>query len=290
MTVDILVTGANGRTGKYIVEGFVKAGRALRVFTRSAEHGQKLIEAGAAEAVEGDLSSEADVARAMDGVKFVYHIPPNMNPKEIEFGKRLVEGAVAAGIEHFVYHSVLHPGLQGLPHHWNKLFVEEALIESGLNFSILQPSSYMQNTAMDWDRITNQGIHAMAFKANVLMSLVDLQDIGEIAAMITGNPDHYSAVYQMAGPAALSTIDKAAILSKELGREVRGEQEPIEKWRAAAKASGIPDHVIAGREKMFAHYDEGGLAGNGQVMNFLLGRPATTFAEYVRRTIKEQSG
>ena len=127
-----------------------------------------------------------EVLESMAGVESLYHIPPNMSPHEIDFGKRVLGAAAAAGVSHVVYHSVIHPQIQGLPHHWNKLFVEEAVIESGLRFTILQPSSYMQNTLGDWQRITEEGVHRMAFSLEAPMSLVDLDDVGEAAATVIG--------------------------------------------------------------------------------------------------------
>ncbi|MSO64526.1 MAG: NAD-dependent epimerase/dehydratase family protein, partial [Alphaproteobacteria bacterium] len=143
--VRILVTGAGGRTSQAIVPALLRAGHTVRLLSRRPQEGGPMSGLERTEPAIGDLGSDSDVARAIGGVEAVYHIPPNMNPEEISFGKRIVQAARTAGVQHFVYHSVLRPQLRSLPHHWNKLFVEEAVIESGLSFTILQPSSYMQN-------------------------------------------------------------------------------------------------------------------------------------------------
>ena len=62
----------------------------------------------------------------------VYHVCPNVSPDEIAIGRVSIAAARSAGVEHFVYHSVLHPQTEAMPHHWLKLRVEEALITSGL--------------------------------------------------------------------------------------------------------------------------------------------------------------
>ncbi|MEK9946566.1 MAG: NmrA family NAD(P)-binding protein [Alphaproteobacteria bacterium] len=287
--MDVLVTGAGGRTGQYIVPVLVGAGHRVRFVTRQANYDGPLLQHDATP-ITADLGNDADVARAMTGAEAVYHIPPNMNPDEIAFGKRIIAAAEAASVKHFVYHSVLHPQVQGLTHHWNKVFVEEALIESGLAYTILQPTSYMQMVAGDWEGISQRGVHTLAFSPKARLSLVDLEDVGAAAAIVLGNPDHFYAIYELGGPAMLSCEDKARILSEVLGHPVRAGQDSLDDFRAKAKAAGMPAHIIETRARMFDHYDHNGLSGNGNVLGWLLGRPPNTFDVYVRRELLPLKG
>ena len=61
-------------------------------------------------------------------------------------------------MEHFVYHSVLHPQTEKMNHHWQKMRVEEMIFESGLPFTILQPAPYMQNLLAGWKSIVEDGV------------------------------------------------------------------------------------------------------------------------------------
>ncbi len=281
----VFVSGAGGRTGLSIVPALTAAGHTVRFLTRQTRYGGPLSDLQGADPVVADLGSDTDIARAMRGAEAVYHIPPNMHPDEIAFGKRVVAAARAAGVAHVVYHSVLHPQVQALAHHWNKVFVEEEVIESGLPFTILQPSSYMQNTAGDWPGIVERGLHTLAFSPTAKLSLVDLDDVAAVAARVVGQPDHFGAIYELAGPALLSCEDKAAVLSTVLKRPVRAAQDSEETFRRKAQAAGMPQHVIDTRARMFAHYDTQGLPGNPNVLRWLLGRPPTTYEQYVRREL-----
>lgn len=283
----VLVTGAGGRTGQAIVPALASAGHAVRVFVRRPESGAELTALGAAEVAQGDLNDDAGVAEALDGVDALYHIPPTMSPGEIAIGQRLIAAAQRVGLGHFVYHSVLHPQIQSLPHHWNKLFVEEALIESGLPFTILQPCSYMQNTLGDWKNITGKGTHTMAFSVDRALSLIDLSDVAAVAAKVVGDPAHHGAIYGLAGP-ALSVRAKARILSEVLGRAVQPVQESVAEWKDKVTAAGMPSHMVEGRAHMFAHYDESGLVGNSGILEYLLGRAPTSFAAFVTRAAEER--
>ena len=99
----------------------------------------------------------------MKGVRAVYHIPPNVHPREVEIGDIVISCSTGNGVEHFVYHSVLHPQIEAMPHHWLKLRVEERLIASGLPFTILQPTAYMQNITSQLERIKERGIYQVPY-------------------------------------------------------------------------------------------------------------------------------
>lgn len=281
----VVVSGAGGRTGQSIVPALVRAGHTVRFITRQTKYGGPLAALQDAAPVVADLGQAAEIARAVEGADAVYHIPPNMHPDEISFGERVIAAAKDAGVGHVVYHSVLHPQVQELSHHWNKVFVEEAVIESGLPYTILQPSSYMQNTRGDWPGISEQGKHSLAFSVHAKLSLVDLEDVAAVAAIVVGNAQHHNAIYELAGPAMLSCEDKAAVLSAVLGKPVRAVQDSPDAFRRKARAAGMPEHVMETRARMFAHYDRQGLPGNPNVLTWLLGRTPTTFEQYVRREL-----
>ena len=86
---------------------------------------QALKALGAAEVTVGDMRDRSTMAAAMRGVQAVYHICPNMSRDELAMGKTALLAARSSGVEHFAYHSVLHPQVQAMPHHWQKMRVEE---------------------------------------------------------------------------------------------------------------------------------------------------------------------
>src|SRR5690606_34210295 len=98
-----------------------------------------------------------------------------------------------------------------MPHHWNKLRVEAWLFESGLDYTILQPAAYMQNVLGNWRRLIEEGVYAVPYPAETRMSLVDLQDVAEVAATVLTDPGHTGAIYELAGPEALTQTQIATI-------------------------------------------------------------------------------
>jgi uncharacterized protein YbjT (DUF2867 family) len=230
------------------------------------------------------MRTQAAVDQATQGVRAVYHICPNVSPDEVVLGEIAITAAQRAGVEHFVYHSVLHPQVEAMPHHWQKLRVEERLFESGLPYTILQPAAYMQNVLALWDQIVEQGIYPVPYAAETRLGMVDLEDVAEAAATVLTEPEHVGATYELAGAEVLSQVQVASTLGQQLGRPVRAECVPLEVWERRARGSGLGDYQIEALTKMFRYYEQHGFWGNPRVLSWLLGRPPTAFAAFVQRS------
>lgn len=281
----ILLTGAAGKTGKAVLQALVNKEAAVRVFVRSRDQASEQLEAGATEALLGDFSSNDALHLAVRGISSIYHICPNMHPAEMEIGRSIIEIAAESGIKHFVYHSVLHPQAEKMPHHWNKLRVEEHLLESGLNFTILQPAPYMQNILASKEAILNEGIYRAPYPSNTALSLIDLQDLGEAAAIVLSGGGHENAVYELAGTEALTQEDLVKALASETGRAVRYEEIELGQWRADAIKSGLAEYGIDALTKMFQYYAAHGLKGNSIVLKWLLGREPNSLRTFAGREL-----
>jgi uncharacterized protein YbjT (DUF2867 family) len=242
---------------------------------------------GVQETLVGDLLDQAVMRRAVDGVRAIYHMAPNVSPDEIPMGKSVMAAAQSAGVEHLVFHSVLHPHIEAMPHHWHKARVEELLFASGLPFTILQPTAYMQNVAAAWDQILSYGRYPVPYSAETPLSLVDLEDVAQAAARVLTEPGHIGATIELVGTPSLSPRDIVEVLSAELARAVDVEVVPLEVWERSARASGLGEYQVAALSRMFVYYGEHGLTGSTQALTGVLGREPTSFPAYVRRVIQE---
>ncbi len=279
----ILLTGAAGKTGRAILRALAGRGQSVRAFVRRAEQAQAVQEAGANAVAVGDLRDAVAVAGAVRDTAAVYHICPNVSPDEVTIGQTVIAAARAAGVERFVYHSVLHPQTEAMPHHWLKLRVEEQIFASGLPCTILQPAAYMQNVLANWGQITETGIYPIPYRAEARLSIVDLDDVAEAAAIMLTEPGHLAAVYELAGPEPLSQVEVATILGQQIGRPVRAEVTPLDAWEQQARNGGMSEVAVTTLLAMFRYYDRHGLVGNSRVLGWLLGRPPATFAQFVAR-------
>lgn len=281
----ILVTGASGKTGRRVVAALVAKGAAVRAFIRRPEAGAEVRRDGASEIAIGDLTDNESLKRALDGVGQVIHICPPMHPKEDQIARTLIDLCGAGGVGRFVLYSVLHPLLSDVPHHARKLEAERYLVDSGIAYTIVQPSRYMQHLLPIWKSVLATGVHNMPFSATARFSVVDLSDLAEACAQIMTEEGHEGATYQLAGPNALSQEDMARILTPLLGTPVRAEAKSIQQFRQEAQAAGMPAERMETMCLMNAHYDAHGLVGNPNVLRWLLGRQPNDFAGFVRREL-----
>lgn len=279
----ILVTGAAGKTGQAIIRALVKRDVAVRAFVYRSEKSQTVEEIGAQEVMVGDMANKAAYQRAAEGVGALYHICSNMNPDEVSIGRTAIEAAREVGVRHFVYHSVLHPQTEAMPHHWNKLRVEEMLFESGLNYTILQPAAYMQNILAGWQSIIEEGVYQVPYPVGTRLGMVDLVDVADVAATVLTEPGHSGAIYELAGSDNRTQSEVASILGEGLGRQVKAKQIPLEAWADGTRAAGLGEYQVETLLKMFRYYAQYHFWGNPNVLAWLLKRPPTDFRAFVER-------
>ena len=221
----------------------------------------------------------------MEGVEAVYHICPNVHPGEVDIGVGVIQAAKEAGVEHFVYHSVLHPQIEAMPHHWLKLRVEEHLIESGLPFTILQPTAYMQNVAALIPKLLEGGVYRVPYPIETGISLVDLEDIAQAAAVVITEPDYKGATYELVGTGPITQTQVAAVLSEVLGKDIQAQRIPYKTWETQALKNGLGSYQRYALLKMFQNYKKFGFSGNSLVLGWLLGRQPTTLESCLRREL-----
>ncbi len=278
----IVVTCARGKTGSAIASHLAKGGHRIRALVGHENSLADIAELGVAEAMDCDLYDAHAVEAALEGAEQLYYIAPNMNPAERSFGDNVISGARAARLRKVVFHSMLHTQIEDLPHHWERHYVEGDIISSGLRYVILQCGSYMQNMLPAWPKMLESGVHTMPYDINQPMSLVDLNDICEVAEKVLTSDDYDYGIYEICGE-AITLVEKAEILTDVLGSEIRAEKEPLKQFVAHAEALGFSDYTIQTMQRMFPYYDKHGLAASPRVLEWMLGRPATDFRTFVER-------
>jgi len=286
----IVMIGASGQVGTPTIRHLVKRGARIRALTSNTVSAERLRELGVAETVIGDFRKDEDVRRAIDGAVTVLHVCPRFTEDEPEIGKRVTAAARAAGVNHFVYISVFHPQLQRLVHHWMKLQVEEAVIESGMAFNIIQPSIFMQNISTgfqaSWQTIRDEGLYAVPFSPDRKIRLIDTEDLGEVIANVLTDAGLRGATFELGGPDSLTLAEMAAMIGEELGRAVKVVALSDNERKALAEKQGKTSYAVEGWQKMWRHYDEHGFpGGNSTVLAALLGRQPTGYREFIRRLI-----
>jgi NAD(P)H dehydrogenase (quinone) len=277
----ILVTGAAGKTGNAVVKALVAKGASVRALVRRAEQTAALKALGAAEVCVGSFVDPHAMAVAAKGTQAIYHICPNVSRDEVAFARAVAGAAQAHDVKRFVFHSVLHPQIEAMPHHWEKMRAEAMLFAAGFDLTILQPAAYMQNIRGALRGVVDDCVYRIPYPVKTRLSLVDLDNVAEVAALVLTAEGHIGATYELAGTWPLSQTEVAAAIGEALGHSVRAEAEPVEAWEARARAAGMPDHERATLVAMFRYYARHGLIGNPNTLRWLLGRSPNSLAGFI---------
>ncbi|HVO53841.1 MAG TPA: NmrA family NAD(P)-binding protein [Solirubrobacterales bacterium] len=276
----ILVTGATGKTARNVIEALGRRDEPVRALARSSNVHE--LEADGVETIQADMLDPQAMRAAMDGVRAAVFIGPTLNTQEVAMGRNVIDAAVAAGVPRFLQLSVAHPQIETLVNHQSKLATEDYLVGSGLEFTILQPMHYMQN--YDPLKASETGALRIPYDISLLRSYVDLADVGEVAAITLTEPGHVYATYPLSGADLISVEQIAALISQRAGVAVSAEQITPAAFAEMVSGSGnLSQYAIDGIHRLFTYYSFHPLLGNPNVLGWLLGRPPTTFEQYVDR-------
>ena len=159
---------------------------------------------------------------------------------------------------------------------------EAALRASGLAWTLLQPTFFMQNFATySGETIRREG--ALYYPAgDGRAAWVDVRDIAAVAAEILARPEaHAGRAYALTGPEALSMAEVAAALSAALGRPVRYVDPSEDGYRAALAANGLPPELAGMFTYLYAVVVKNGwAAGTSPDVATVPGRPPTDFDSF----------
>lgn len=273
----ILVTGATGNTGSGLVPALRNAGVDVRAFVRNESKAQPLKDVGA-EIVVGDLDQPATIEPAVEGVDKIYLLTWN-GPTQAQHAENVIEAAKQAGNPHLVRHSAWGSEKSRLIEQTDQ--VEEAVKASGLPWTILKPTFYMQNTMMAIETIKSDGVIYWDMGDGKL-AMIDVRDIVDAAAAVLTGSGHEGQSYILTGPEAISMHDVAATFSKVLGKEVNYVNVPHEAALESMVGMGLPEWIAKGYVELSEGFSEGFANRATDNVEKLSGHPARSFEQFAR--------
>ncbi len=281
----ILMVGASGKYAHYVVPALKARGATVRALVTSEDKREDAITQGADETAVGDLEDEQSLRKAAQGVDGVFHLNPAFLPNEAELGVAMVNAAIAAGVKKFTFSSVIHPSISKMRNHSGKRPVEEALFESGLVFTVLQPTMFMQTLATSWKEVTEEGTFSLPYPNDKRASYVDYRDVAEAAAIALTSDKLDYGTFELCAPGMVDRIELTCIMSDVIGRTITAREITFDQWVAQAHISEGP--FRDGMQRMYADYAQYGFpGGNALVLRTILGREPrslkTFFADQVQ--------
>lgn len=218
-----LVTGAIGGLGSRIVRRLRQQEKEVRGFVRLTSRYSEL-ESRGANIFIGDLERDKDIYKACQGVKYVISSHGSGGkPQAVEYRANieLIDAAKEAGVEHFVFISVLgvDRGYEDSPVFKAKREVEKYLQTSGLNYTILRPSAFASSLLPLAERFKQTGIYLLIGDAQNRTSVVSTDDLARIAIDSVFVEAANNKILPVGGPEIISRGDIPQIFSRVFNKE-----------------------------------------------------------------------
>jgi len=285
----ILVIGGTGTVGSETVRRLVDKGARVRVMTRSAEKAGAV--GGGAEGVVGDLARPQTLPPVFSGVESLFLLTP-LSRTETDEGLAAVEAAREAGVRRIVYMTVhkLEAGAH-IPHFGSKIPVAKAVRESGIPWTLLEPSNFFQNDYWFQEPITQHGVYPQPI-GDVGLSRVDVRDIADAAVTALTEPGHEGQSCPLVGPEAWTGPETAAAWGRHLGREVAYGGNDLDAWAEQARQM-MPDWLVHDLCVMYQWFQDNGLIATPEDLERtarILGRGPRAFDDFAAETAAQWKG
>lgn len=235
----ILVVGATGFLGTEICRRLAAEGKPIKAMVRSTSDPARVdaLKGLGATWVHADLKDPASIRKACQGVTAVIssasacpspHQPDDTIPAVDQAGQlSLVDAARAAGVSQFVYISYTRFINTDSPLTTAKRAVEQHLSQSGLTYTILRPSYFMEvwlSPALGFD-FPNAKAQIYGTGQNKI-SWISLGDVAKFAVEALRNPGARNATIELGGPEALSPLEVIRLFEQESGQTFTVQQVP----------------------------------------------------------------
>jgi uncharacterized protein YbjT (DUF2867 family) len=272
----ILVTGATGSVGRYVVQHLQDRGAELKVLVRSEERGRAL----GVPYVVADLSDPATLAPAFAGARRLFLNGP-VDEAMVRQQSGAIDAAVAAGVTQIVRVSATGSSTMSdrAINRWHGE-LDGYVEKSGIPSALLRPTFFTQNLLNSARSIRSEGRLYGAFGQGRL-AFIDCSDIAACAAVLLTRATPPRGAFALTGREALSFADVAARMSAKLGRPVSYVDRPVADVVAAMTGQGMAPSIADSFGKMMQSFAQGGASAIAPTVKELVGRDPRTVDDFL---------
>jgi len=273
----ILITGASGNVGKEVLRQITQTGVEVRAAFQSVS---KAADApSGVEIVTVDYNEPETLRSALKAVERVFLVgPPTAQLPALE-GKAM-EVIAQSGVQQVVKLSAMGGREAIFPRQHAES--EDYIQSTGVPYTFLRPNGFMQNMVNYNAPTINTQNTFYGSEGDGRVSQIDVRDVAAVAVKALIGDGHVGKAYTLTGPEALTNSEVARILSDEVGRQIRFINLSPEKLRDALRSAGVPEWNADALLDLQRLYREGKASTVTRDVEQILGRKATSFAQFFR--------
>jgi uncharacterized protein YbjT (DUF2867 family) len=275
MSNKILITGATGNIGKELIKLLkIKNANFVAATTKNET-------INGVETINADFSDIGILKKAMTGISTLFLLLPS-HPNAIQFGENAINAAKECGVKHIVRSS----GCFANPK--SDLFIEKLLgttdkflKESGINYTITAPNSFMQNfsTMMVAD-YKNGAIYQPAGEGKI--NWVDIRDIASVNAEVLLNPENFmNQTIDITGQESLNYKEAIQIMNEVIGRQTNYIPIPNEMAIKTMTDMQFPQFIIDLMISLNESIKQGHFEKQSKSVETITGKKPITFKQFV---------
>ncbi|WP_405650602.1 NAD(P)H-binding protein [Streptomyces sp. RK9] len=247
-TSPIVITGATGAIGRLVVAGLLDAGHAVRGMSR---HPQRASLPDGADVVLGDLDDPSTLTHAFDGAAQLVLIAV---PETVE---AVVSRAKQAGVEHVVVVSSAAV-TAGYDTTCNAV-VEQAVMDSGLDWSIVRPGEFATNSLLIWGPAIKANRRVVEPFPDQIGHPIHEADVADVVLADLLDPHRLGRIDTIIGPESLTKREQVAVIAEAIGGQITLDEVSAEQARDFYRAQG--GFAAANADFLFGFESYDGVAG-----------------------------
>ena len=224
----ILVVGATGHLGLAVCRRLADRDEPVRALVRSTSDPKIVgeIRGLGIDLAYGDLQDRASLDAACRGVDSVISSASSISSRvgsyiatvDLQGQRNLIEAATAAGVDHFVFVTLSGNMTTGSPLNEAKRTIEATVRASGLGYTILRSSFFMEYWLSPLIGFDYPNHKATIFGAGEnRITWITIDDVARSAAATVGNPASRDQVIEIGGPEILSPIEALHVFEGVMG-------------------------------------------------------------------------
>ena len=277
------VTGATGQLGTLVINELKKRipNDEIVALVRSPEKATKL----GVEIRKFDYSNRDGLTDSLKGIDRLLLISSNEIGQRAKQHLNVIESAWKNGVKWIVYTSLLRADNSSLSLAAEHHTTEQAIIDSGIDYTILRNGWYTENYANTIKGAVDGGAY-IGSASNGRISSASRADYAEAAAVVVTDESHKGKIYELAGDDSYTLHDLAAEVSKQTGKKIPYKNMTEGEYIEALKSFNVPGplaEAIAGWD-ISASKDD--LYDDSNQLSQLIGRPTTPLSKSVREALK----